>query len=207
MDMKVTTLEGKEAGSVKLSDEIFGLEPRPDIIQRCVVWQLAKRRAGTHAVKNRAEIWRTGKKMYAQKGTGGARHGSARVPQFRGGGRVFGPVVRSHEVGLPKKMRALALKHALSAKAKDGGIVVLEKATVKDAKTKALAAHFEKLGWHTGALIIDGAEVDANFSAAARNIPNIDVLPVQGINVYDILRRHQLVLTKSALEALEARFK
>ena len=207
MDMKVTTLEGKEAGSVKLSDEIFGLEPRPDIIQRCVVWQLAKRRAGTHKVKFKDEIWRTGKKMYAQKGTGGARHGSARVPQFRGGGRVFGPVVRSHEVGLPKKMRALALKHALSAKAKDGGIVVLEKATVKDAKTKGLAAHFEKLGWHTGALIIDGAEIEAGFRSAARNIPNIDVLPIQGINVYDIMRRGKLVLTKAAVDALEARFR
>jgi len=207
MDMKVTTLEGKEAGSVTLSDAIFGLEPRADLIQRCVVWQLAKRRAGTHAVKNRADIWRTGKKMYAQKGTGGARHGSARVPQFRGGGRVFGPVVRSHEIGLPKKMRALALKHALSAKAKDGGIVVLEKATVKDAKTKALAAHFEKLGWNSGVLIIDGAEVEAGFRSAARNIPNIDVLPIQGINVYDIMRRGKLVLTKAAVDALEARFK
>jgi large subunit ribosomal protein L4 len=207
MDMKVTTLEGKEAGSVTLSDAIFGLEPRADIIQRCVVWQLAKRRAGTHAVKNRAEIWRTGKKMYAQKGTGGARHGSARVPQFRGGGRVFGPVVRSHEVGLPKKVRALALKYALSAKAKDGGIVVLEKASVKDGKTKALAAHFEKLGWDRGALIIDGAEVEAGFRSAARNIPNIDVLPIQGINVYDIMRRGKLVLTKAAIDALEARFK
>src|SRR5689334_13769262 len=126
MDMKVTTLEGKEAGSVTLPDAIFGLEPRADIIQRCVIWQLAKRRAGTHAVKNRADIWRTGKKMYAQKGTGGARHGSARVPQFRGGGRAFGPVVRSHEHDLPKKVRALALKHALSAKAKDGAIVVVD---------------------------------------------------------------------------------
>src|ERR1700749_3147292 len=134
MDMKVTTLEGKESGSVQLSDAIFGLEPRPDLIQRCVIWQLAKRRAGTHAVKNRADIWRTGKKMYAQKGTGGARHGSARVPQFRGGGRGFGPHTPSHEIGLPKKVRALALRHALSAKAKDGGIIVIDKATVKDAK-------------------------------------------------------------------------
>jgi large subunit ribosomal protein L4 len=206
MDMKVTTLEGKEAGSVTLPDAIFGLEPRPDLIQRCVVWQLNKRRAGTHAVKNRADIWRTGKKMYAQKGTGGARHGSARVPQFRGGGRAFGPVVRSHEIGLPKKMRALALKHALSAKAKDGGIVVLDKATVGDAKTKQLASHLEKLGLRN-ALIVDGAEVEAGFHAAARNIPNIDVLPIQGINVYDIMRRGKLVLTKAAVDALEARFK
>jgi large subunit ribosomal protein L4 len=206
MDMKVTTLEGKEAGSVTLSDEIFGLAPRPDLIQRCVIWQLAKRRAGTHAVKNRADIWRTGKKMYAQKGTGGARHGSARVPQFRGGGRAFGPVVRSHEIGLPKKVRALALKHALSAKAKDGGIIVLDKATVQEGKTGALQKNFTKLGLKS-ALIIDGAAVDANFALAARNIRNIDVLPVQGINVYDIMRRQMLVLTKSALDALEARFK
>ncbi|MBM3528941.1 MAG: 50S ribosomal protein L4 [Alphaproteobacteria bacterium] len=206
MDVKVTTLDGKEAGSVTLPEAIFGLEPRTDLIHRCVVWQLAKRRAGTHKVKNRAEIWRTGKKMYAQKGTGGARHGSARVPQFRGGGRAFGPLVRSHEVGLPKKVRALALKHALSAKAKDGGIVVLDKASVKDAKTKVLIGHFEKLGWDN-VLIIDGAEVDTGFRNAARNIPNIDVLPIQGINVYDILRRGKLVLTRAALDALEARFK
>jgi large subunit ribosomal protein L4 len=206
MELKVTTLEGNEAGSVNLPEAIFGLEPRADLIQRCVVWQLAKRRAGTHAVKNRADIWRTGKKMYGQKGTGGARHGSARVPQFRGGGRAFGPVVRSHEVGLPKKVRALALRHALSAKAKDGGIVVIEKASVKDGKTKELASHLKKLGW-ANALIVDGAEVEAGFRLAARNIPNIDVLPVQGINVYDILRRGKLVLTKAALDALEARFK
>ena len=206
MDLKVTTLDGKEAGSVTLSDAIFGLDVRPDLIQRCVVWQLNKRRAGTHAVKNRADIWRTGKKMYAQKGTGGARHGSARVPQFRGGGRAFGPVVRSHEIGLPKKVRALALKHALSAKAKDGGLVVIDNAQLAQAKTKALVGHFSGLGL-TNALIIDGAEVHAGFATAARNIPNIDVLPIQGINVYDILRRQKLVLTKSAVDALEARFK
>ena len=207
MELKVTTLEGKAAGSVTLPDAIFGLEPRPDLIQRCVVWQLAKRRAGTHKVKNRAEIWRTGKKMYAQKGTGQARHGSARVNLFRGGGRSFGPVVRSHEHGLPKKVRALALRHALSSKAKDGGLIIIDKAALKDAKTAALVDTFEKLGLNSGALIIDGAEVEANFRTAARNIPNIDVLPVQGINVYDILRRGKLVLTKAALDALEARFK
>ncbi|MBI3704390.1 MAG: 50S ribosomal protein L4 [Rhizobiales bacterium] len=206
MDMKITTLEGKEAGSVSLSDAIFGLEPRTDIVQRCVNWQLAKRQRGTHKTKDRGEIWRTGKKMYAQKGTGGARHGSARVPQFRGGGRAFGPVVRSHAIGLPKKVRALALKHALSAKAKDGGIIVLDKASLNDAKTKVLAKQFDKLGL-ANALIIDGAECDANFCFAARNIPNIDVLPIQGINVYDIMRRKTLVLTKAALDALEARFK
>jgi large subunit ribosomal protein L4 len=206
MDLKIVALDGKEAGSVKLSDAIFGLEPRTDIIQRCINWQLAKRQRGTHKTKDRSEIWRTGKKMYAQKGTGGARHGSARVPQFRGGGRAFGPVVRSHAIDLPKKVRALALKHALSSKAKDGGIVVLDKASLKDAKTKALAKHFDKLGLES-ALIIDGAEIEANFRNAARNIPNIDVLPVQGINVYDILRREKLVLTRAAVDALEARFK
>lgn len=206
MELKITTLEGESAGSVTLSDEVFGLEPRRDIIQRCVVWQLNKRRAGTHAVKNRAEINRTGKKMYRQKGTGGARHGSARVNIFRGGGRAFGPVVRSHETGLPKKVRTLALKHALSAKAKDGGIVVLDKASLSEPKTKALQARFGKLGLGN-ALIIDGAEVEANFRLATRNIPNIDVLPVQGINVYDIMRRQKLVLTRAALDALEARFK
>jgi len=206
MELKVMSFDGKSSGSVKLSDAIFGLEPRADLIQRCVVWQLAKRRAGTHKVKNRAEIWRTGKKMYRQKGTGSARHGSARVNLFRGGGRSFGPVVRSHEIGLPKKVRALALKHALSAKAKDGGIVVVDKATLEGGKTKALLAHFEKLGL-SNALIIDGAAVDAGFAHAARNIPNVDVLPVAGINVYDILRRQKLVLTKAAVEALEARFK
>jgi large subunit ribosomal protein L4 len=206
MELKVTTLEGKAAGSVQLSDAIFGLEPRKDLIQRCVNWQLAKRQRGTHKVKQKDEIWRTGKKMYAQKGTGGARHGSARINLFRGGARSFGPVVRSHAIGLPKKVRALALKHALSAKAKGGGIIVLDKATLKDAKTKALAKQFGKLGL-LNALIIDGAECDANFCTAARNIPNIDVLPVQGINVYDIMRRKTLVLTKAALDALEARFK
>ena len=206
MELKVQSFDGKSSGSVQLSDAIFGLDPRPDLIQRCVVWQLAKRRAGTHKVKNRAEINRTGKKMYRQKGTGSARHGPAKVNLFRGGGRSFGPVVRSHEIGLPKKVRALALKHALSAKAKDGGIVVVDKATVEGGKTKALAANFEKLGLKN-ALIIDGAAVDAGFAQAARNIPNVDVLPVQGINVYDILRREKLVLTKAAVDALEARFK
>ena len=206
MDMKITTLEGKEAGSLSLSKDIFGLEPRADLIQRYVNWQLAKRQAGTHKTKDRNDVMRTGKKMYAQKGTGGARHGSARAPNFRGGARVFGPVVRSHAHDLPKKVRALALRHALSAKAKDGGIVVLDKASVSDMKTKALAAQFGKLGL-SNALIVDGATLDANFTTAARNIPNIDVLPVQGINVYDILRRKTLVLTKAALDALEARFK
>jgi large subunit ribosomal protein L4 len=206
MDMKVTTLDGKEAGSVKLSDEIFGLEPRQDLIQRYVNWQLAKRQRGTHDVKNRAEIWRTGKKMYKQKGTGSARHGSARVNLFRGGGRSFGPHPRSHAHDLPKKVRALALRHALSAKAKDGGIVIIDSVTVKEPKTKALRDRFAKLGFDN-VLIVGGAEIENNFRLAARGIPNVDVLPIQGINVYDILRRHTLVLSKDAIDALEARFK
>src|SRR5271166_2302663 len=206
MELKVTTLDGSPAGTVDLPDGIFGLVPRPDILHRCVRWQLAKRQRGTHDVKNRGEINRTGKKMYRQKGTGSARHGPAKVNLFRGGGRSFGPTPRSHAIDLPKKVRALALKHALSAKARDGGIIVLDKASVMDGKTKALRANFSRLGL-TNALIIDGAELDANFALAARNIRNIDVLPVQGINVYDILRRHTLVLTKTALEALEARLK
>jgi large subunit ribosomal protein L4 len=206
MELKVTTLGGETAGDITLSDAIFGLEPRIDILQRCVTWQLANRQRGTHDVKNRGEINRTGKKMYKQKGTGSARHGSARVNLFRGGGRSFGPTPRSHAIDLPKKVRALALKHALSAKAKDGGIIVLDKAAMQDGKTGALARNFEKLGL-ANALIIDGTQVDAKFAQAARNIRDVDVLPVQGINVYDILRRHTLVLTKAAVEALEARFK
>jgi len=206
MELRITTLDGEAKGSVNLSDTIFGLEPRQDLIQRCVVWQLAKRRAGTHKVKGRAEIWRTGKKMYKQKGSGGARHGSQRANLFRGGGRSFGPVVRSHAIDLPKKVRVLALKHALSAKAKDGGIVLIEDAKLAETKTKLLKGHFAKLGL-ANALIIDGAEIDNGFRLATRNIPNIDVLPIQGINVYDILRRHTLVLTRAALDALEARLK
>ncbi len=206
MKIDITSFDGQTAGSIDLNDDIFGLEPREDLIARMVRYQLAKRRAGTHAVKNRADINRTGKKMYKQKGTGSARHGSARVPQFRGGGRAFGPVTRSHAHDLPKKVRALALRHALSAKAKDGAIVVWEAASAADSKTGALKASFAKIGLKN-ALIIDGAEVQANFALAARNIPQIDVLPVQGINVYDILRRDKLVLTKAAIDALEARFK
>jgi large subunit ribosomal protein L4 len=206
MELKITTLDGEEKGSVSLSDTIFGLEPRQDLIQRCIVWQLAKRRAGTHKVKGRAEIWRTGKKMYKQKGTGGARHGSQRANLFRGGGRSFGPLVRSHAIELPKKVRALALKHALSAKAQDGGIILIEDAKLAATKTKSLKGHFAKLGV-ANALVIDGAEIDNGFRLAARNIPNIDVLPIQGINVYDILRRNTLVLTRAAVDALEARLK
>lgn len=206
MKIDVTSLDGASAGSIELSDDVFGLEPRTDLIARMIRFQLAKRRAGTHAVKNRADIARTGKKMYKQKGTGGARHGSARVPQFRGGGRAFGPQVRSHAHELPKKVRALALRHALSAKLRDGGLVVWDQASFDAGKTKGLKASFAKMGL-TSALIIDGAAVQEGFARAARNIPQIDVLPVAGINVYDIIRREKLVLTKAAVDALEARFK
>jgi large subunit ribosomal protein L4 len=206
MDLKITTLAGADAGKVKLSEEIFGLDPREDILARVVRWQLAKKQQGTHKAKGRAEINRTGAKMYKQKGTGRARHHSARAPQFRGGGKAHGPVVRSHEHDLPKKVRALGLKHALSAKAKASSIIVIDELKLTEAKTKVLAANFTKLGV-TNALLISGSEVDANFKLAASNIPNIDVLPIQGINVYDILRRGTLVLSKAAVEALEERFK
>jgi large subunit ribosomal protein L4 len=206
MKVDITSLDGENAGSIDLDDAIFGLAPREDLIARMVRYQLAKRRAGTHETLGRSDIARTGKKLYKQKGTGSARHGSARVPQFRGGGRAFGPVVRTHAHGLPKKLRALALKHALSAKAKEGHIMVFAEARSADAKTKSLKTSFAKLGL-VNALIVDGAEPEKNFQLAARNIPQIDVLPVQGINVYDILRRDKLVLTKAAVEALEARFK
>lgn len=206
MDLKITTLAGKDAGKVQVSDAIFGLEPREDILQRVVRWQLAKRQQGTHKAKGRSEIARTGAKMYRQKGTGRARHSSARAPQFRGGGKAHGPVPRSHAHDLPKKVRALGLKHALSAKAKTDSLIVIDELALKEAKTKALHDSFAKLGL-SNALVIGGAEVDQNFRRAAANIPNIDVLPVQGINVYDILRRGTLVLSKAAVEALEERFK
>ena len=206
MKAEVMTLDAGSAGEVELSDAIFGLEPRVDLIQRMVRYQTLKRMAGTHHVQDRSEITTTGKKMYRQKGTGGARHGDKGVPQFRGGGKAFGPKPRSHAIGLPKKVRALALRHALSAKAKAGEILVLDKANSADGKTKGLKESFGKLEL-TNALIIDGSEIESGFARAARNIPNIDVLPVQGINVYDILRRKRLVLTRAAVEALEARFK
>ena len=206
MQLPISSLDGKESGSVQLSEAIFGLEPRADILQRCITWQLSRRQRGTHKTKLRSEIWRTGKKMYAQKGTGQARHGSARPGLFRGGGKAFGPVVRSHAKDLPKKVRALALRHALSSKAKASDIIVVADIKIGDAKTKALAAQFAKMGVKS-ALVVDGVEVEKNFKLAARNIPNVDVLPVVGINVYDILRKQKLVLTKAALEALEARFK
>jgi len=206
MELQVKTIDGAAAGTVALSDEIFGLDPRADILQRVVRWQLAKRQAGTHKTLTRTEITRTGKKMYRQKGTGGARHGNKAAPQFRGGGKAFGPVVRSHAHDLPKKVRALGLKLALSAKAKGANIVVLDEAVAADHKTKSLMAKLAALGL-TNALIVDGATPQDEFRLAARSIPQIDVLPVQGINVYDILRRDTLVLTKAAVSALEERFK
>jgi large subunit ribosomal protein L4 len=206
MDLKVTTLEGKEAGQVSLSDAIFGLEPREDIIARVVRWQLAKKQQGTHKAKGRAEVSRTGAKMFKQKGTGRARHHSARAPQFRGGGKAHGPVVRSHAHDLPKKVRALGLRHALSAKLRAEELIIVDNLVATEAKTKTLTGAFASLGL-TNALFIGGVELDSNFKLAAQNIPNVDVLPVQGINVYDILRRGKLVLSKAAVEALEERFK
>jgi len=206
MEFNVKTLEGKDAGKVSLSDAIFGLEPREDILARVIRWQLAKKQQGTHKAKGRAEVSRTGAKMYKQKGTGRARHHSARAPQLRGGGKAHGPVVRSHEHDLPKKVRALGLRHALSAKIKADDVIVIDNLVATEAKTKALASVFETLGL-TNALFIGGAELDGNFKLAAQNIPNIDVLPIQGINVYDIVRRGKLVLSKAAVEALEERFK
>ncbi len=207
MKLDIINLDKKNVGSVDVSDAIFGAEVRGDIMHRVVRWQLAKRQAGTHKTKVVSEVSGTTKKPYKQKGTGSARQGSLRSAQMRGGGVIFGPVVRSHAFSLPKKIRALGLKSALSAKAKDGKLVVIDSAAGgKDAKTKKLDAQFKKLGWKS-VLIIDGAQVDEGFARAARNIPGIDVLPSQGANVYDILRRDTLVLTKAALEKLEERLK
>ncbi|MDP1701705.1 MAG: 50S ribosomal protein L4 [Aestuariivirga sp.] len=206
MKADVHSIDAKKAGSVELADHIFGLEPRVDIIHRVIQWQLNKRQQGTHQAKSRGEISHTTKKFGNQKGGGGARHGSRKAGIFVGGGKAFGPRFRSHETSLNKKVRALGLRHALSTKAKASEIIIIDKAEVKEAKTKLIQAAFAKLGW-VNALIIDGATVNEGFANAARNIPNIDVLPVQGINVYDILRRKNLVLTKAAVEALEARFK
>jgi large subunit ribosomal protein L4 len=206
MDIKVTTLDGKAGESLALPEEIFGLEPRADILQRIVRWQLSKRQAGTHKTKKRGEIRMTSAKAYKQKGTGRARHGNKAAPQFRGGGKAFGPEPRSHAHGLPKKVRALALKHALSDKVRDEKLIVLSEASLSEPKTKALAAQLAGLGL-SNALIVDGVALEDNFRLAARNIPQIDVLPIQGINVYDIMRRDTLVLTKAAVEALTERFK
>jgi len=206
MKIDVIALDGAAGEALELRDDIFGIdEIRADILQRCVTWQLAKRRAGTHKIQVRNEVSRTGKKMYKQKGTGGARHGSRRAAQFVGGAKAHGPVVRSHAFDLPKKVRAMALRHALSAKAKAGAIVILEDAKLADPRTASLRGRFETLGLRN-ALVIAGPAVDANFKLAARNIPNLDVLPDAGLNVYDILRRETLILTRAAVEAIEARF-
>jgi large subunit ribosomal protein L4 len=206
MKLDVITLDAGKAGSIELPDDIFGIaDIRGDILQRVVTWQLAKRRSGNHKIQVRNEVSRTGKKMYKQKGTGGARHGSRRAAQFVGGAKAHGPVVRSHAFDLNKKFRALGLKHALSSKAQAGTLIVLDNISVDGPKTAALRARFDKLGWKN-VLIIAGPEVDGAFKLAARNIPNVDVLPNAGINVYDILRRQTLVLTRDAVEALQARF-
>ena len=206
MKVDVINLDAKNVGSIDLADEIFGAEVRSDLLQRYVEWQRAKKRAGTHKVKVVSEIRGTTAKPWRQKGTGRARAGSLRSTQFRGGATMFGPVVRSHATKLPRKVRKLALRSALSAKQAAGQLVVLEDAKAADSKTKALAERLGKLGWGT-TLIIDGAEVDAGFSRAARNIPGIDILPSAGANVYDILHSQTLVLTKDAVSALEARLK
>jgi len=204
MKADVIKLDAKAAGSIELSDAIFGLEPRADILHRVVRYQLAKRQAGTHKVKTRSEVSYSTKKIYRQKGTGGARHGARSAPIFRGGGVYKGPTPRSHAHDLTKKFRALGLRHALSAKATAGELVVVDEAVLKNAKTKDLAKVLTNLGWKK-ALVIDGAEVDANFALAARNIDGIDILPSQGANVYDILKANTLVLTKAGAQALEAR--
>ena len=206
MKAEITTLDAQAAGNIDLADEVFGLPARKDILHRVVNWQLAKRQAGTHRVKTVSEISATTKKMFRQKGTGNARHGAKKVSQFRGGAKVMGPVVRSHAFDLPKKVRALGLRTALSVKAAEGKLKVLDQASLDGGKTKDLKAKLEKLGWNS-VLFIDGAAVDQNFARAARNLIGVDVLPSVGANVYDILRRDTLVLTKAAVEALEARLK
>ncbi|MGV6803889.1 MAG: 50S ribosomal protein L4 [Ruegeria sp.] len=203
MQVDVLTLDAGKAGTVDLKDDIFGLEPRRDILHRYVVWQLAKRQAGTHKAKERGEIAGTTKKFVRQKGSGGARHGNRKAPQFVGGGKAHGPRVRSHAHSLPKKVRRLALRHALSAKQFASELIVVDNASMDDPKTKSLVEKFGKLGVKN-ALIIDQT-VDSGFAKAARNIPEVDVLPVVGANVYDILRREKLILTKAALAGLEAR--
>lgn len=204
MKTKVLNLDNKASGEIDLKDEIFGLEPRADLIQRVVVWQLAKRRAGTHKILTRAEVNRTKKKTGPQKGSGGARHGARSAPLYVGGAKAMGPVNHSHEFDLPKKVKALGLRHALSSKAKDGNIVVIDEAKSKEAKTGDLAKRFGKMGL-TRALVVDG-EFDKNFHLSARNLSHVSLLPASGINVYDIMRSEKLVLTKAALQAIEERF-
>jgi large subunit ribosomal protein L4 len=206
MKLSVRNLDNQEVGDIELADAVFGLPVRRDILARVVNWQLAKRRAGTHKSKGVSDISGTSKKPYKQKGTGRARQGSLRSPQFRGGAVIFGPVVRSHEFDLQKKVRRLGLKTALSAKQAEGKLIVIDAARLDEAKTKALRARFDALGWDS-VLIIDGATVDEGFARAARNLPRVDVLPQQGANVYDILRRDTLVLTREGVEQLEARLK
>jgi len=205
MELSLKSLDGAELGTIDVSDEVFGLKPRADLLQRVVRWQLAKRRVGSHKVKGRSEIAKTGKKLYRQKGTGGARHGPASVPQFRGGGRAHGPVVRSHEYDLPKKVRSLGLRHALSAKAVGGGLLVLESVSVEEPKTKLAHRFLEKFGLKS-ALVVSADKGDPNFRLAIRNIAGVDVLPVMGVNVYDVLRHDSLVLTRDAVSLLEGRF-
>jgi large subunit ribosomal protein L4 len=204
MKAKIVNLDSSEAGEIELSDSIFGLEPRRDLLQRVVVWQLAKRRAGTHKVLTRGEINRTKKKLYKQKGTGQARHGARSAPLFVGGAKAMGPVQHSHEFDLPKKVRSLGLRHALSAKMKDGSLVVLHSATSDAPKTKALADRFSKLGL-SSVLVVDG-EFDANFALSARNLSHVALLAASGLNVYDVLKRDKLVLTTAAVKLIEERF-
>ncbi|UPH72545.1 50S ribosomal protein L4 [Abyssibius alkaniclasticus] len=206
MKADVIKLDAKKAGSIDLSDDIFALEPRADILHRVVRYQLAKRQAGTHSVLGRSEVSYSTKKIYRQKGTGGARHGSRKAPIFRKGGVYKGPTPRSHAIDLPKKIRAMGLKHALSAKAGAGELVVLDAATLASGKTKDLATIIKSMGW-SKVLFIDGADLDQGFVQAARNIDGVNVLPSMGANVYDILKSNTLVLTKAGVEALEARLK
>jgi large subunit ribosomal protein L4 len=206
MKADVITLDAGLSGDIELNEAIFGLEPRADILHRVVRWQLAKRQAGTHSTKGRSETSYSTKKIVKQKGSGGARHGDRNAPIFRHGGTYKGPVPRSHAHDLPKAVRKLGLKLALSAKAKAGELVVIENVTLGEAKTRPLAEKITRLGWKR-ALVIDGAEVDGNFLLASRNIDGVDVLPCQGANVYDILKRDVLVLTRAGIEALEARLK
>ncbi len=203
MKTKVLNLDNKSAGEIELKDEIFGLEPRVDLIQRVVVWQLAKRRAGTHKILTRGEVNRTKKKLYKQKGTGQARHGARSAPLFVGGAKAMGPVNHSHEFDLPKKVRALGLKHALSSKAKEGAIVVLDEAKAAEIKTGALAKRLGKMGVES-ALVVDG-EFDKNFQLSARNLAHVELVPAKGLNVSDIMRREKLVLTTAAVKAIEER--
>lgn len=206
LQVKVRNLDAQETGTIDLAEEVFGLPARSDLLQRMVVYQLAKRQAGTHKTKTYGEVAGSTAKIYKQKGTGRARHGAKRAPQFRGGGKAFGPVVRSHAIDMNKKVRKLALKTALSVKQQEGKLIVLDEAKLTEAKTKALAKKLGGLGL-TSVLFIDGHELDVNFSRAAQNIPLVDVLPEQGANVYDILRRDTLVLTRAAVASLEARLK